>query len=137
MIGNAEVNVQKLINSNMNLLVPLVIIAVIAVVLFLKHKSLVSVDVAREYLRRGALVIDVRSMEEYRGGHLPGTINIPLDEIGDRLPQQVKDKSKVLLLHCLSGTRSGEAMSRLQSLGYSNVYNLGSYSRARQIITGK
>jgi len=121
----------------MSLLVPLIVIAVIALVLFLKHKSLVSVDVAREHLRRGALVIDVRSTEEYRGGHLPEALNLPLDDIADRLPQQVNDKSKVLLLHCLSGTRSGVAMSRLQDLGYSNVYNLGSYSRARLIIAGK
>jgi len=46
----------------------------------------------------------------------------------------VPDKNQVLLLHCLSGTRSGIAKRQLKSMGYQNVFNLGSYGRAGKIL---
>ena len=89
---------------------------------------------ALEHLKNGALVIDVRSRAEFNSGHLARAINIPVDEIETALPKRVKDKSQVLLLHCLSGTRSGLAKNKLKRLGYSNVFNLGSLARARKIV---
>ena len=85
-------------------------------------------------MKNGALVIDVRSRGEFSAGHLPRAINIPLDEIAAAVPQRVPDKNQVLLLHCLSGTRSGMAKSTLKSLGYANVFNLGSYQRAGRVV---
>ena len=61
-------------------------------------------------------------------------LRIPLDEIETAVPQRVKDKSQVLLLHCASGMRSGIAQKKLNSLGYTNVFNLGSYGRAESIL---
>jgi phage shock protein E len=87
------------------------------------------------YLKDGALVIDVRSSAEFSSGHLPNAINLPLEEIETALPRRVKDKNKVLLLHCQSGMRSGVAKSRLTGLGYANTFNLGSYARAARIVT--
>ena len=89
-----------------------IIVAIVAVFLW-KRMSLISVDVARKYLREGAIVVDVRSAGEFQADHLPNAVNIPLGEV-NRLPQMVKDKNQVLLLHCLSGTRSGmrQAKSR-------------------------
>ena len=112
----------------------LIVVAVFAVWLTLKRLSLVSATVAQEYLRKGALVVDVRSEDEFRSRHLPGAVNITLDDLAQSLPARVKDKQQPVLLHCLSGTRSGMARRELKRMGYANVFNLGSYSRAEQIV---
>jgi phage shock protein E len=112
----------------------LVIGFVLAVFFGLKRLGLISAEAARTYLRQGALVVDVRSVGEFRSGHLPNTVNIPLGELQRSLPGQVSDKNQVLLLHCLTGTRSGLARRTLRSMGYTNVFNLGSYGRAQRII---
>ena len=110
---------------------------VIAAVFLLKRVSFVSAKIARQHLAEGALVIDVRSPEEFRGGHVPNAVNIPLRELHAQLPHHVKSKSHVLLLHCLSGGRSGIAKLQIKGMGYPNVFNLGSYGRAESILTGK
>ena len=100
----------------------------------IKRMSFVSEETARKHLAQGALVIDVRSPEEFREGHVPDAINLPLGELRESLPRRVKDKSQVLLLHCLSGGRSGLARQQLRRLGYANAFNLGSYARADKIV---
>jgi phage shock protein E len=114
-------------------------IAIIAGIVFVaffvwKRLSFVSAEVARKQLAEGAVVIDVRSPEEFRSGHVPNAVNIPLGELRESLPRRVKDKSQVLLLHCLSGGRSGIAKQQIKGMRYQNVFNLGSYGRARQIV---
>jgi phage shock protein E len=118
----------------MNWRILLIIGVVAAVFIGLKRSGLVSVRTAREYLKNGALVIDVRTVGEFNSGHLPNAINIPLDEIEIVLPNRVPDKNQVLLLHCQSGMRSGMAKGKLKTLGYANVFNLGSLARARSIV---
>ena len=105
-----------------------------AAMFLLKRMSFISPEAARQHLQQGALVIDVRSAGEFNSGHLPNAINIPLDGIETVLPRRVKDKNQMLLLHCLSGMRSGMAKQKLKSLGYANVFNLGSLARARKIV---
>ncbi len=117
----------------MNWTTILIIAGVLAAVFLFKRMSFVSPEVARNYLRQGALVVDVRSSGEYSGGHLPNAVNIPLGELKEALPIRVPDKNQVLLLHCLSGTRSAIAKRQLKGMGYQNVFNLGSYSRAQEI----
>lgn len=112
----------------------LVIAGVAAGFVLLKRLGQIPAKAARAHLKNGALLIDVRSPGEFNSGHLPSAINLPLDEIAAALPRRVKDKNQVLLLHCLSGRRSGMAKSRLKSLGYTNVFNLGSYHRASHIV---
>jgi phage shock protein E len=114
----------------------LVPVAVVGFVAFfaLKRMSFVSEETARQHLAQGALVIDVRSPEEFRSGHVPNAVNIPLGELRESLPLRVKDKNQVLLLHCLSGGRSGIARQQVKGLGYPHVFNLGSLARARKIL---
>jgi phage shock protein E len=100
----------------------------------MKKAAQISPKNAREHLKHGALVIDVRSPGEFNSGHLPAAINIPLDEIETALPRRVKDKNQVLLLHCASGMRSGMAKKKLNGMGYANAFNLGSYGRAESIL---
>lgn len=101
-----------------------------------KRLSLVSAEVARKHLAQGALVIDVRSPQEFRSGHVPNALNLPLGELRASVPRLVKDQNQVLLLHCRSGGRSAIARQQLKSLGYTRVFNLGSLARARQIVPG-
>ena len=108
--------------------------AVIVAMILMKRISSASPEMLRKHLAEGALVIDVRSPEEFRRDHVPGALNIPLHELGDQVPQQVPDKDKVLLLHCLSGMRSLNGLRQLQRLGYKHVFNLGSLARAKQIV---
>jgi phage shock protein E len=118
----------------MNLNLILIVGGVMAAVFVLKRISFISLEAARQHLRQGALVVDVRSSGEFNSSHLPNALNLPLDNIETSLPRRVKDKNQVLLLHCLSGTRSGMAKSKLKGLGYTNVFNLGSYARAQEIV---
>jgi phage shock protein E len=108
--------------------------AAIAAFFLYKRLTLVQPGTARDWLKQGAKVIDVRSEGEFQGGHLPGAINIPLDRLSDEIGRLAPDKDQPLLLHFLSGARSGMGKSRLQKLGYRHVLNLGSYGRARKIM---
>jgi phage shock protein E len=112
----------------------IIIGGVIAAFLLLKRLMLVRPAAARDWLKKGARVIDVRSQGEFQGGHLPDAVNVPLDRLRDDISRHAPDKDQALLLHCLSGTRSGIGKSTLQKLGYRHVFNLGSYGRARQIL---
>ena len=112
----------------------LIVVALLAILLLLKNGGQISTKDARQYLRTGAVVIDVRSAGEFTAGHLAKAINIPLSEIETVIARKVKDKNQVLLLHCQSGGRSGEARRKLKALGYEHAFNLGSYGRAAEIL---
>ncbi len=118
----------------MNWMLLLALAGVIIAIFALTQLSFVSAEAACRRLRQGALVVDVRSPGEFNDGHLPGAVNIPLSELSSEMPRRVSDKKQVLLLHCLSGTRSGIAKRQLKGLGYTNAFNLGSYSRAEKLL---
>lgn len=79
-----------------------------------------------ELHRNGAQVIDVRTRGEYKGGHIKGSVNIPLDELRNSLPKIAKDKPVITC--CASGMRSASAKSILSSAGYAQVYNGGGWA---------
>ena len=71
----------------------------------------------------GALLLDVRTEEEYAGGHIPGSRNVPLGTLGRaELPE---DPETPLFVYCLSGARSRQAASVLRRAGYAPVTDLG------------
>ena len=72
----------------------------------------------------GAVLIDVRSEEEYGQGHIPGSVNIPLNDI-KRVLQEYPKKETPIFVHCLTGPRSGQALSFLKRSGYTKVENIG------------
>ena len=74
----------------------------------------------------GAIVIDVRSSGEYSGGHIKGSINIPLGNLTQNLSTLKKDKP--IITCCASGMRSASAKNVLVSNGFSQVYNGGGWS---------
>ena len=82
----------------------------------------VSVDEAlRLWQAKEAILIDVRTPAEYRDGHIPGVVNIPLAEIEKRLGEIPKDKKVVLI--CRTGNRSAQGTKFLRSKGFDNVFN--------------
>lgn len=79
-----------------------------------------------ELIRKGAIVLDVRTKSEYAGGHIRGSLNIPVDQLGNNT-KRFTDKNKAIITCCASGMRSGAAKSMLKSKGYTQVYNGGSW----------
>lgn len=69
-------------------------------------------------------IIDVREIDEYITGHIPGAINIPVGDI-DNIYNIVSDKESKVIVYCRSGSRSKVAYDMLISLGYKNVYDMG------------
>jgi len=74
-----------------------VVLAITVGYVLVKRANLIPQKEATARLKEGALVIDVRSRQEYESGHLSQAVNIPLDDLVTLLPQQVKDKNQVLL----------------------------------------
>ena len=79
-----------------------------------------------ELVKKGAVIIDVRTKGEYAGGHIKGSINIPLDQLRSNLAK-LKDKNKPIITCCASGMRSASAKSLLKASGYKEVYNGGGW----------
>ncbi len=77
-----------------------------------------------------ATIVDVRSEEEFAGGNVAGSINIPLNEVPHRV-EEFKNMSKPLVLCCLSGGRSGQATQYLAQRGIEDVYNGGGWSQVQ------
>lgn len=88
---------------------------------------------AHAAVKEGALLVDVRSAEEFAGGHLPGAINIPHGEIVAGMQALAVDKAAPVVLYCRSGNRSGMAETSLAEAGYGNLMNAGGYSSLQPV----
>jgi len=80
----------------------------------------------------GAKIIDVRSPGEFSGGHLKGSVNIPLGVLAGRVSKLKKDQA--IITCCASGMRSRSAKTILQSSGFTNVHNGGSWHSLNKYI---
>lgn len=76
---------------------------------------------------KGALLLDVRSAGEFAAGNAPGTVNIPLGELGSRLAE-IPHHAPVVVC-CASGTRSGMAKLLLKKNGHAEVHNVGAWTK--------
>jgi rhodanese-related sulfurtransferase len=81
----------------------------------------------KQLIREGAVIVDVRTKGEYAGGHIRGSINIPVDQLKNG-NTELKDKSKSVITCCASGIRSSGAKNILKANGYTAVYNGGAWS---------
>lgn len=70
-----------------------------------------------------AILLDVRSKQEFEEGHLDGSLNIPLYELKNQL-EKLPDKNCTIMIYCASGHRSKQAKEELEEIGYKNVYHL-------------
>ena len=80
------------------------------------------------------LILDVRSFEEYRDGHIPNAKNIPVDKLLSRLSSLSSYKDSEIVIYCASGGRSAKASDILYKNGFNKIYNL---SRGVQSYKGK
>lgn len=78
----------------------------------------------------GAILLDVRTPQEYREGHIPGSQNVPLQTI-DKVGAVAENKDTPLYVYCHSGGRSRQAVQRLVQMGYRNVNNIGGIAAYR------
>ncbi|MCS7005675.1 MAG: rhodanese-like domain-containing protein [Cytophagales bacterium] len=79
--------------------------------------------------------VDVRTASEHAAGHPKGSVNIPLDRISSNLDKF--EGKKYIVVFCASGNRSGQAKSILESNGFTNVINGGSWRNVEQFLSGK
>ncbi len=77
------------------------------------------------------MVLDVRTADEFTNGHVAGAINIPVDELGQRMDEVAAlvktDKAAPIVVYCASGSRSSRAQQALSAGGYSHVVNGGGF----------
>jgi len=77
-----------------------------------------------EKVNKGAILIDVRSIQEYNEGHLNGAINIVDYELCAKLSKVLKNRKIPIVLYCQNGGRSRRVFERLKKQGYKNIFNL-------------
>ena len=90
---------------------------------FLKQPD-VNQGVANYYNTPGAVLLDVRTPQEYSEGHIPESKNVPLQTL-DKVRSVVENKDAELFVYCYSGARSKQATDALGQMGYTNVHNIG------------
>lgn len=93
--------------------------------LFFGKKKDINAGIEEYKSTKGALLLDVREVNEYKNGHVPGALNVPLSTLGTRIAKAVPEKDRPLFVYCLSGARSGNAEGILKSMGYTRVENIG------------
>jgi len=91
-----------------------------------KYQRITAME-AREMMRKhpSAVVLDVRTPEEFATGKIPGAFLLPLYTVRERAARAFPDKNTLILIYCRSGVRSRDAAHILLSMGYRNVYDFG------------
>lgn len=110
------------------IVIGLVIFAFIAVALGSSRGAKVAPADAKKLVGQGALLVDVRTPEEFAAGHIKGAKNIPLAAVSARLAD-FGAKSAPIVLYCRSGNRSGQAAAILAREGFTAIHDLGAMDR--------
>ena len=88
------------------------------------EKDDITLEQLEKFAQKGAIIIDVRSPQEYNEGHIDNAICIPNYEIEKKIGKVVTDFNKTIILYCSTGARSKRVQKKLKRMGYINVYNL-------------
>lgn len=88
-----------------------------------------------ELVQAGALIIDTRTPQEFSSGHVQGAINLPYDQIAERIAAHAADKSQPIVVYCQSGRRSAIAKATLEKSGYTQVVNAGGKEQLDALLT--
>ncbi len=109
--------------------IAIVVGAIVATAAFAEHPESAeapSISAASLHARRQAgtapVVIDVRTPEEYLSGHIPGAVNVPFDQVAQRIAEV--DASHGVALYCMVGPRARKGESALLAAGYAKVFHL-------------
>jgi phage shock protein E len=106
------------------LILAVMAIIVLALIYFRFSAVRISGAEARKLVAGGAMLVDVRSPEEFSGGHIEGAVSIPIQELSGRV-DELGTKSGEIVLYCQSGSRSAMAKRLLERNGFTNVHDLG------------
>ena len=109
-------------SPNLLMLVAAVVVAYI-LISRVRGGGKVPSNIVLEKIKAGAVIVDVRTPDEYRGGFYPGAVNIPVQELAARVGEI--PKGKPVVLYCASGGRSGMAAQFLKKAGFAEVLNAG------------
>lgn len=92
-------------------------------------------DELKTLVQNDAFLVDVRTPQEFAEGHVPGSVNIPLDEVSNQV-SKFKNKTNIIVF-CRSGNRSGQAKTILKQNGFTNVTNGGTWKNIKTLVDGK
>jgi phage shock protein E len=73
---------------------------------------------------KGIVLLDVRTADEYAGGHIDGSVLLPLDSIDEEAATKIANKDTVVFVYCRTGVRSAEAVRLLMGMGYTQVFSI-------------
>lgn len=92
----------------------------------LRYENQITYIEAKEIMKEDplAILLDVRSKQEYNEYHLEGAICIPTYEISNEISKIIEDKSQTIIVYCQSGGRSRKAIGFLKKIGYQNLYEI-------------
>lgn len=90
-------------------------------------------DKIKEALRKGAVIIDVRTANEFDMGKIPGSVNIPVDRIAIN-SQRIKGMNKPVIFCCNSGHRSRQAMAIMKEKGLKEAYMVGNWEKLLRMV---
>ncbi len=87
----------------------------------------ISAEEAKQVMQeqKDYIILDVRTLDEYKSGHIPGALLVPNEIIGVEELTMLPDKDQLILVYCRSGNRSKQASQKLVDLGYTNIYEFG------------
>lgn len=84
------------------------------------------------------VILDVRRIDEFEGGHIPGAICIPNESITVEPPEELPNLSQTILIYCRSGNRSKQAAEKLAAIGYTSIYEFGGIiDWSGEVVTGQ
>lgn len=88
--------------------------------------QVISADEAKKMMdEEEVIVVDVRTVEEFKEAHIEGAVLLPLDTVEKKAQEVLQDKEATYLIYCRSGNRSNQAAKLLVSMGYENIYDFG------------
>lgn len=100
-------------------------VAIVALVAFRPSGSAAAEGEARALVQQGALLLDVRTPGEFASGHVPGAVNVPVQELEQKWASLKVPADRPVVVYCRSGARSARAKSMLESYGVKKVVDVG------------
>ncbi len=89
------------------------------------YKKISAEDAKKIIDSEDVIVLDVRTPEEYKEGHIENSVLLPVNDIKDKAGEVLTDKDAKILVYCRSGNRSATAAKELIEMGYTDVYDFG------------
>lgn len=105
--------------------------------LFLPRLRWMGLREAKDRVREGAVLLDVRSPMEVAGSSVEGAVAVPLGSLGREVPGLGWRDDQEILVFCASGARSAMAVRELKAMGFERAVNLGSFGRARAVAEAR